>query len=93
MLGNHTYTQTDGIFRRMNFSYLIVDANFTGISPVQAVQDSHQCGFTGAIFTQKGMNLSPDQIEIHLVACHEIAESFFDPFHLHSIHGRPQYLE
>ena len=56
MLMNHADTVPPGVNRRFDADLFSVDTDRSGVRLIKAVQDIHQGGFPGAVFTQKAQD-------------------------------------
>jgi len=56
--------------------------NLSCVRPHHAVRHMHQGGFSGAVFTEKGMNFAPGEREIGSVQGHDGAEALLHPSQL-----------
>ncbi len=56
MLGDHADAGLDRVFGRMDGHQPALHQDLAFIGVVQPVQDAHQGGFSGAVFTQQGMD-------------------------------------
>ena len=67
MLMHHADAQGIGVVGVIDFHHLAILFDHAGFRLVQAEQDTHQRGFPRAVLTQQGMDLSPLQLQGHVV--------------------------
>ena len=83
VLVDHTNLQANSIAGSGNVNMLAIDENFTAVRVDQAVEDVHQGGFAGAVFSNQGVNLSLTNRQVDLIVGNYARPGLADVVHLH----------
>ena len=85
MLVYHADAETVGLVRVTDLHFPAVLFDHALLRRVQPEKDAHQRAFAGAVFTQKGMNLTPSKLERHVVIGLDAREFLRNVEHLNDI--------
>ena len=82
MLMDHTDLMGKRILWRTDHDLFPVNQDLAFIREIDAGDHVHQGGLTAAVFSQNGQDLSPINIQVHMIVRHYRAEPFGDSAHL-----------
>ena len=85
VLMDHADAAVKGVFGRCDGDGISADQNLSFIGEINSGQHVHQGGFTAAVFTQQGQNLTPFDVQRDIVVGNDFAEALGDVFHLDGI--------
>ena len=81
-----------GVQRRMNVHHSVKEADAAAVHGRDATQYVHQCGLSGAVFSQQRMDLAALHRKIHVFEYRYAAVLFYNAAHLQRKFGHSNYL-
>ena len=87
MLMHHANSKLNCLIRFADFGRLSAPENLTSVLAIQTIQNIHQSGLAGAIFTKQRMNFSFCNGKIYMIYCPDPRELLHNPLHFKQIHG------
>ncbi len=74
VLMHHAYVKRGRIVRVVDLDFDAVFADLTLLGLIKAEQHAHQCGFAGAVFAEKSMDLALAELQGNVVICLDTGE-------------------
>ncbi len=78
---DHPNAGIDCILWRVHLQRVAVEQNFAFIGRIQAIQDFHECAFSGPIFSEQTMYFTLPHRKRDIVVSHHSWEGLGDIFH------------
>ncbi len=84
MLVDHADAGFNGVARGVELHLNAVDKHTAGILTIEAGEDIHQRAFTGAIFSQQGVDFTPIQDKIDVIIGEHAGKALHNPAHFYN---------
>ena len=92
MLVHHADAEVVGVVRVLDLDLLAVLFDDALLRLVQAEQNTHQGGFSGAVFAEQGVDFALSELQRDIVVCDDAGEALGDVQHLNRIGTLQPYL-
>ena len=96
MLVDHAYTVPDRIAWRVEGDWRAAHQDGARVGTIEAGKDVHQSALAGSVLSQKRVDLSLAQVEVHGIVSQDAGKALGDSSHLDGVrldhHGAPVML-